>query len=206
VFPPEYWQTHTGQLAATGTAGTFVVKWIQVTPQQLQFYYVFLSTQHNQLQATARASHLANMTTASGLATTLQVLGQMRNYSIGVIHVAWVKNARQFIGLQLTVVSPAGVRVSRWQLTPLEQLLSDRLYHTTAGMEAYPGAASSLPEADWVPVVEGVQVVSYVKVIVPGQPVADRSYVFVRSGDPVTVKVISKAEYLAIAGSANFTP
>ena len=205
-FPPDNWQLQPGQLAATGTAGTFAVKWIQVTPQQLQFYYLFLSTQHNRLQATARASHLANMTAASGLATTVQDLGQIRDYSVGVMHVAWAKNTRQFIGLQLTTVSPTGVRVGTWQLRPLEQLLSDRLYHTAAGMEAYPGAASSLPEADWVPVVAGVQVVSYVKIVLPGQPAADRSYVFVRSGDPAMVTTISKAEYLSIAGSANFTP
>jgi hypothetical protein len=46
--------------------------------------------------------------------------------------------------------------------------------------------------------------VSYVKIILPGQPVAERSYVFVRSDDPLTVT--TKAEYLAIAGPENFTP
>jgi hypothetical protein len=48
--------------------------------------------------------------------------------------------------------------------------------------------------------------VSYVKVVLPGQPVADRSYVFVRSDDPSKVSMITKAQYLAIAGQVNFTP
>jgi hypothetical protein len=168
--------------------------------------YLFLSTQRNGLQATASASHLADMTAASGLATTVQLLGQIRDYSVGVIHVEWANNTSQFIGLQLTAVSPAEVRVGTWQLAPLQQLFSDPLYGRASGGEDYPIVASGLPEADWVPVVEGVQVVSYVKVMLSGQSVADRSYVFVRSDDPATVTTISKAEYLSLAGPANFTP
>jgi hypothetical protein len=195
------WQEQPGQLAATGSAGTFAVKWIQVTPQQIQFYYIFLSTQHNRLQATASASHLSNTTSARSLATTVQVLGQISGYSIGVIHVAWANHVNQLIGLQLTAVSPSGARTGTWQLTPLRQVISDP---HLVGRFQINTADSGLPEAGWFVAFQEAHTVSYVKIILPAQPVADRSYVFVRSDDPVTV--ITRAEYLAIAGPANFSP
>jgi hypothetical protein len=196
------WQEQPGQLAATGPAGSFAVKWIQVTPQQLQFYYIFLSTQHNSLQVTASASHLSNTTSARSLATTVQVLGQISGYSIGVIHVDWANHVNQLIGLQLTLVSPTGAPAATWQLTPLQQVSSDP--HPD-GRFQIDTSDSGLPEADWFVAHMGAHTVSYVKIILPGQPVADRSYVFVRSDDPLTVTVITKAEYLAIAGPENFT-
>jgi hypothetical protein len=65
--------------------------------------------------------------------------------------------------------------------------------------------SSTLPHAQWYgPVMQ--QMVSYVKVIIPGQPITDRTYVFVRADDPVKVNSITQAEYLAIAGPVNFTP
>lgn len=196
------WQEQPGQLAAMGPAGSFAVKWIQVTPQQLQFYYIFVSTKHNSLQATASASHLSN-TTSKSLATTVQVLGQISGYSIGVIHVDWANHVDQFIVLQLTLVSPTGARAGTWQLTPLQQVSSDP--HPD-GRFQIDTSDSGLPEADWFKAFMGAHTVSYVKIILPGQPVADRSYVFVRSDDPLTVIVITKADYLAIAGPENFTP
>jgi hypothetical protein len=198
---PIFWQTQPGQLAATGAAGTFAVKSILITPQQIQWYYVFLSKQHNRLQATASTSHLANTTAASSLATTVQLLGQISDYSIGVIHVDWADHVNQVIGLQLTAVSSTGARVGAWQLTLLQQVDPD----PNPGWFGINTGGSGLPEAVWRMVPMGGTTVSYVKVIIPGQPVADRSYVFVGSDDPVTVQVISKAEYLRIAGPANFT-
>jgi hypothetical protein len=133
-------------------------------------------------------------------------LGGINDYSIGVIHVDWTNNVNQLIGLQLTVVSPAGARAGAWQLTPLQQTRPDsNPGWVILNTDANP-SDTALPEAVWTTVVMGGTTVSYVKIILPGQPVADRSYVFEGSDDPATVKVISKAEYLRIAGPANFTP
>ena len=41
------------------------------------------------------------------------------------------------------------------------------------------------------------QMVSYVKVILPSQPITDRTCVFVRADGPLKVNSILKAEYLA---------
>lgn len=205
--PPVDWELQPGQAVATGAASTFALKWVEVTPQQLRFYYVWLSTPHNQLQAAASVSYPTNTSVVSSPPTSVQVLGQIGDYAVGVIHVDWAENVQQLIGLELTAVSASGVHVSTWHLTPLEQLHPDRLYHTGGGQMTMgvPPNEEGLPEAVWLEVVEGAHLVSYVKIVIPGQPVADRSYVFVNSDDPVTVTVISKAEYLSIAG-ANFTP
>ena len=206
--PPVDWEFQPGQFGATGAAGTFAVKWVEATPQQLRFYFVFLSTQHDQLQATARVSYPTNTSAASSPTTTVQVLGQIGDYAVGVIHVDWAENVQQLIGLELTAVSASGVSAGTWHLTPLEQLHPDRLYHASgSGRMTYnvPANESGLPEADWVAMPEGVHVVSYVKIALPGQSVADRSYVFVRSDDPVIVTTISKTEYLSIAGGGDFT-
>ena len=87
--PPVDWELQQGQLVATGVAGTFALKWVEVTPQQVRFYYVFLSTQHDQLQATASVSYPTNTSVMSSPPTTVQVLGQIGDYAVGSSHVDW---------------------------------------------------------------------------------------------------------------------
>jgi hypothetical protein len=118
--------------------------------------------------------------------------------------VARINHANHIIELQLTAVSPTGADVGTWHLAPFKQLIPDP--HPGSGWYGFNAITTSLPDVSWLDVVEGVHNVSYVKVIVPGQPVADRSYLFVSSDDPVKVMVITKAQYLSIAGPANFTP
>jgi hypothetical protein len=118
--------------------------------------------------------------------------------------VARINRANHLIELQLTAVSPTGADVDTWHLAPFKQLIPDP--HPGSGWYGLSAITTALPEVRWYDVVEGVHMVSYVKVIIPGQPIADRSYVFVSSDDPVKVLVITKAQYLSIAGPANFTP
>jgi len=210
--PPYPFAAQLDQMAATGTAGAFAFKAIDITPQQFRFYYVFESSQQSphplSLSVTASAELPTKSATKDTLATTIQVLGQIGAYTVGVVHVGRGQNVAQTIILKVQPKTAAGADVGApWRLTPMQQLMPEPHANTARGGLATTlnGAPGALPEAQWFGEVMP-QLVGYVKVIIPGQPVANRSYVFLRSDDPIVVTVITKAQYLAIAGAANFTP
>lgn len=93
--------------------------------------------------------------------------------------------------------------MTTWRLSPVKQLITQP--HANSARTGVGWDPVLLPEAQWSAEVMP-QLVSYVKVIIPGQPAADRAYIFLRSDDPVVVTIITKAQYLALAGSVNFTP
>jgi hypothetical protein len=217
--PPDVWQpAPSGQGFASGSAGAIALKWLEYTPQQFRLYYVFKpSDQGTQastpaqpvaLQVTGSASLPGSPTTpAIPLPVTSQTLGQIGAYTIGAIHIGRFDHTGQPVnraGQIITVaITPSLPGAATWRLSPIHQLIVEPHAQTArGGLGAYP---DGLPEAQWSPPVQA-QLVSYVKVILPGQPVADRSYVFVRSDDWVKVQVISKAQYIALAGGENFTP
>jgi len=177
---------------------------IEITPQQFRFYYVFKSASHASLHVIVSSVLPESPTTpAITLAATVQALGQIGAYTIGVIHVTRNNRSGQFVTLAIT---PSVAGAATWQLAPLQQRFpAPPPRHTRIGMWVTP---EGLPEAQWLgPVTEQeVTYLIYVKVVIPGQPVADRTYVFFQYDDPVVVKALTKAQYIAIAGSANFTP
>lgn len=199
--PPAIWEGQPNQGIAIGPAGTFALKFIEFTPKQFRFYYVFKTSHQAPLQVTASSAIPANTSMpVIPLATTVQTLGRISEYTIGVIHVQHLNRAGQIIMLAIT---PALAGAATWRLEPFKQLIMEPHSQTArGGIGVMP---VGLPEAQWSGEYQE-QLVSYVKVVIPGQPVADRTYVFLRSDDPVVVKVITKAQYIAIAGPANFTP
>ncbi|HLY31322.1 MAG TPA: hypothetical protein VKQ36_09855, partial [Ktedonobacterales bacterium] len=162
----------------------------------------------NGLQVTTSAALSSHPAATTSLTATNQTLGHIGAYTVGVIHVARRSQAGQIITLQIMPLTSSKVGSDiTWRLAPLRQIMAEprpskaRFELATDAS----GRSNGLPEAQWSGV-NKLQQVSYVKVVIQGQQVADRSYVFVRSDDPVVVKVITKAEYLAIAGPNNFTP
>ncbi len=206
--PPVYWQADLTQTFASGPAGAFALKWMEVTLRQFRFYYVFKPANPlSGLQVTANSSLPSQSSATTSLAATNQTLGQIRAYTVGVIHVARRSQAGQLITLQISPIAASGVTDTTWRLAPLRQIMdepSPSKARFNLATDAS-GHSNGLPEAIWSGV-DGVQQVSYLKVVMPGQPVSQRSYIFVRSDDPVTVNVITESEYLAVAGPANFTP
>ncbi|MEO7002410.1 MAG: hypothetical protein ABI068_11355 [Ktedonobacterales bacterium] len=201
VPPPIVWQMQPHQSFASGPVGTFALEFVDFTPQQFRFYYAFKSPHQADLRVSASSS-LAGRGAASvmALATTVQPLGQIGDYAIGVIHVEHINRAGQIISLAIT---PTVANAITWQLAPFKQLIVEPHAQTARGGIGI--MAEGLPEVQWSGELEE-QLASYVKVVIPGQPVTNRTYVFVRSDDPVVVQVITKVQFIAIAGSANFTP
>jgi len=201
---PQFFEIQPTQLFVTGAAGAFAVEMTDITPEQFRFYYVFHAAQPTSLRVMASAEAATDPSAPIQLATTDQTLGQIGAYTVGVVHVTRGQNVAQTITLEITPSTASGTSIGViWHLAPLKQLIPTQ-QHTwvSGGATTNPNA---LPDAQWSPQVMSQQV-SYVKIIMPGELAASRAYVFLRSDDPVTVTVITKAEYLAIAGSANFTP
>jgi hypothetical protein len=201
--PPIIWVLQPTQISAMGPAGMLAVKWIDITPKQFRFYFIFDAPKRSTLLMSANATMQSNPSSTTRLTSSVQVLGEIGSYMVGVMHVARTNRVGQIIDLQITPVSPTQASLSSWSLAPLKQVSQD--WHADSAWYEFNGRNNALAEATWYgPVME--QLVSYVKVILPGQSVADRSYVFVRSDDPAKVSAITKAEYMAIAGAVNFTP
>jgi len=204
--PPQLWQVQLNQTFVTGTEGAFAIKWIGITPQQFRFYFVF-TTDHDRNLRVAASSLLptqsSDATIVIPLLTTVQTLGQLGSYTVGVAQVERRSQVGQTITLAITPVALAGADAPTWRLSPMKQLRVET--HVATSRSWLTTNPNGLSEVEWSPSFMS-QKVSYVKVIIAGQAVSDRSYVFVRSDDPVVVKVMSKADYLAIAGPANFIP
>jgi hypothetical protein len=207
--PPDVWQpSPPGQGFASGPAGAIAVKFIEFTPLQFRVYYVFkLSSQAASqtspvtLRVTASSSLSASPSTpVVPLTSAIQTLGQIGDYTIGVMHIKHLNRAGQVITLAITPALPGA---ATWHLSPIHQLIYQTHADTATG--AAGGYPDALSEAQWYGPVQA-QLVSYVKVVIPGQPIADRTYVFVRSDDWVNVQAITKAQYIALAGTGNFTP
>lgn len=201
--PPFPFAERLSEMSASGAAGSFALKMIDINPYQFRFYYVFKSPQPIGLRVATIAELTASPTTIP-LTTSVQVLGHIGAYTAGVIHVTRARNSAQTITLYITPFATSGsVAFPTWSLAPMSQLNgSADAARIWGGLGANP---NDMPEAQWSPPVM-TQEVSYLRVVISGQPAASRSYVFVRSDDPVRVTVLSKAEYLAIAGTVNFTP
>src|SRR6185437_3524184 len=177
--PPIVWDNPPpGQGFASGPVGAIALKFIEFTPPQFRVYYVFkLSSQADPqthpvtLQVTASSSLSASPSTSVvPLTSAIQTLGQIGDYTIGVMHIAHLNRAGQVITLAITPALPGA---ATWHLSPIHQLIYQTHADTATG--AAGGYPDALSEVQWYGPVQA-QLVSYVKVIIPGQPVADRTY------------------------------
>ncbi len=204
--PLHIWQVQLDQTYVKGDEGALEIKWIEITPQQLRFYYVFTSNHDFNLRmiaSSAPPTESPDATIATPLAMIVQTLGRLGSYEVGVAQVEHRSHVGQTIALAITPVPLSGTSVTTWRLAPLKQLRPEP--HVATTRSVLRTNSNGLSEAQWHgPVM--AQLVSYATIILPGQLAADRSHVFVRSDDPVVVAVITEAEYLAFAGLANFTP
>lgn len=204
--PLHIWQVQLDQTYVKGAEGALEIKWIEITPQQLRFYYVFTSNHSINLRVVASSAlptESSDATIVTLLATTVQTLGRLGSYEVGVAQVEHRSQSGQTITLAITLVPLSGTSVTTWRLAPLKQLRPEP--HVSTTRSVLRTNSNELSEAQWYgPVM--AQLVSYATVILPGQLAADRSHVFVRSDDPVVVAVITEPEYLAFAGLASFTP
>jgi hypothetical protein len=187
-----------GQTFVQNSNGTFSIKWITINPREFHFFYAF-SSPH---KGTPRimATSISRTDIPISLITSVQTLGQLGPFTVGVVHVFRFSRVGQMIELQ---IMPPGENKASLRLEPLKQLTAETSENTENG-EIYPGVGG-LPEVDFNgPVMR--ESVAYFRGPASNQQKSSRSYVFLRMDDPVVVSVITQAQYISIAGAENFKP
>lgn len=127
----------------------------------------------------------------SNLAATVRTLGRLGPYIISVLHVKRSSYAGQVLSLQIT---PPGESRFTWSLMPLEQVSQEA--HENTAYYGFFLDTTTLNEVSWhEPAMD--QQVSYLEYTAK----MGQAYLFLKRGDPSVVLVITRSEYLSIAGS-----
>lgn len=194
--PPIYWQIQPGQASAQNAAGDFELEYITITPKKFRFFYA-LRANHQGLPHVKVSSYIQSSPDALiTLPTTVQSLGQLGPWNVGVIHTIGLNRTHQIILLQ--VFAP-GERTIAWHLEPLIQLRDDARGGILWSNPININQVGHSTIYWYGPVMQ--EQVAFFRYTALRKPPA---YIFVRIDDPTTVQIISKAQYLAIAGKQNF--
>lgn len=197
--PALNWERYQGQFLAQNTEGTFSIKYMDITNREFRFFYAFRS-HHGGIPNVEVVSYPAsNPGAVTKLVTTVQSLGYLDGFNVGVVHARGLNRVGQIIALQIT---PLGKNTPTLRLAPLKQLLNYS-FDSTRIYEGFPIEQTGLPGIFWYGPVKMEQV-AFFKNTVSNPPGGHATYIFVRLDDSIVVKVITQEEYLAIAGQQNF--
>ncbi|MEO6888715.1 MAG: hypothetical protein ABI456_05985 [Ktedonobacteraceae bacterium] len=198
---PTVWVLQPQQTLRQSPQGTFYLPFIRITPRELQFFYAFSAHKHGKLHVEAASTAASTSTASTPLATTLQPLGQIEEFSISVLHIAYLDRAGQFITLRITL---PGESSPTWSLSPLQQIIKEPLpgdaFYAFPSQDpgAFPPIAMELPL--------GKGRAGYVRKATSMLPLSRRSYVFFQAADASQVRVLTKAEYLSLTGTKSVVP
>lgn len=196
VLQPIYWQIQLGQASARNATGDFELKYIILNQNEFRFFYAMQANHqglpHVKVSSYVQSTHGVFIT----LSATVQSLGQLGSWNIGVIHTTSLNRTHQIILLQ--IVAP-GERTITWHLEPLIQLRDDPRGSILWRNPVNVNQAEYSTIYWYGPVMQ--EQVAFFRYTALRKPPA---YIFVRIADPITVQVINKAQYLAIAGKQNF--
>ena len=185
------WNIRSDQLSFKSADGLFALKWVAITPQEFHFFYAFQFREPGNPRIVVKSYAASRPQSTSNLAITVQPLGQLGPYTISVLHVKRSSYAGQVLSLKIT--SPGESRFT-WSLTPLEQV-SQETHENTAYYGFFLDTAT-LNEVSWhEPAMD--QQVSYLEY----KAKMGQAYLFLKRGDPSVVTVITRSEYLSIAGT-----
>ncbi len=192
---PIYWQIQPGQASAQNATGDFELEYITITQKEFRFFYAVQSNHQGLLHVKVFSYIQSSPNALTALPTTVQSLGQLGPWNVGVIHTTGLNRTHQIIRLQ--VFAP-GERTITWQLEPLIQLRDDPRGGIWTDLTSIKQAGHST--IYWYGPVMQEQVAFFRYTALRKPP----AYIFVRIADPTTVQIINKAQYLTIAGKQNF--
>ncbi len=191
------WQIQPGQASAQNATGDFELEYIILNQKEFRFFYAVRPNHHQGLLHVKVFSYIQSYPNVlTDLAATVQPLGQLGPWNVGVIHTTGLNRTHQIILLQ--VFAP-GERTITWHLEPLIQLRDDPrggiLWRNPININQ-----AGYSTIYWYGPVMQEQVAFFRYTALRKPP----AYIFVRIADPTTVQIINKAQYLAIAGKQNF--
>jgi len=190
--PPIVWELEKDQTIARNGAGTFAVEYIDVTKKEFRFFYAFSSQYQGSPRIEVISSPPSGSKAVMQLITAVQPLGSLDSFNVGVIHAPLLDRAGQLLTIQITM---PGQHTPTWHLAPLKQLLKEPNPSNPAYYGLYLDQTKFPSITFYGPVME--QQVAFFRDAAP-------DYIFLRLGSTGPVQIITKAEYLAIAGPKNF--
>lgn len=194
-----YWQVQPGQTSVQNAAGDFELEYGILNQKEFRFFYA-MRANHQGLPHVKVSSYIQSSPNAFiPLPATVQSLGQLGPWNVGVIHTTGLNRTHQIILLQ--IVAP-GERTITWHLEPLIQLRDDSRGGISTDLWRNPINVNQVGYSTiyWYGPVMQEQVAFFRYTALRKPP----AYIFVRIADPSTVQIINKAQYLAIAGKQNF--
>jgi hypothetical protein len=202
--PPKVWILQQGQTHLQTSQEVLCLKHITITGKEFQFFYAMKANQEGSPDVLVISSSVplggASFAPRTQLRATLQSLGSLGEYEVGVIHASWLNQPGQIILLQITFPG----RKAHWQLAPLKQVTDEP--HMGKSRHELIANLTELPEVKWYGPVTKARVAFFSRRDAAGQPIPGISPVFLRMDDPMLVTTISQAEYLSLAGLRNFAP
>jgi putative zinc finger protein len=123
VPPPIVWITQQHYMLVQNGTEVFTLKEIEITTQkEIRFYYVFKSSYQKPFHVTADSALSTGQGQNISLSATVQPLGTIDSYDIGIIHVQYLDRAGQTVTLHITSSAMGNVN---WHLSPLKQLIAE---------------------------------------------------------------------------------
>ncbi len=199
------WMYQYNQASLQHSHDEFSLKEIEITSQEFHFFYAYTFS-HPGLPSVTTTSNLeGNSALPLQLETRVQPLGVLGNVNIGVIHARLVNRVNQSIELH---ISPPGDSTQHWILAPLKQWIN----------EPHPGSSTysfwdlhpigiptiAFSEPIYGPSINGL--VAYFRLIQSAHSTSQPVYLFLRMDHPTLVSLITKKQFLAIAGPGNLQP
>lgn len=199
VPAPIVWTTQQSMLVQN-SAGVLAIKEIEITTQkEFRFYYVFQSSHQGTIHVTAASSLNTTQTQPIILSATVQSLGIIDGFSVGVIRVHYLDRAGQTIALRIT---SSGSGNASWQLTPLKQLIAEP--HPEGGsFYSFPIDQHLFSEIIWSGPISGVAGPSQQSMVAYFKNAASTHYIFLQVDYAGEVAVITKEECVQLVGAQN---
>ncbi len=195
------WTYQYGQASLQHSHDEFTLKEIDITSQEFHFFYAYTFSHPGFPSITTTSNLEGNPALPLQLETRVQPLGVLGNVNIGVIHARLINRVNQSIVLH---ISPPGDSTQHWQLAPLKQTINEP--HPGGFIERFsdlhPLAIPTI--AFSVPITTGQ--VAYFRLIQPTHSTSQPVYLFLRIDHPTLVSLITKKQFLAIAGPGNLQP
>ncbi len=193
---PHLWEIQPGQTLAQSSEGIMCIKYIAITPDELQFFYILKSRQRSIPHIIALSS-LMLPARQTRLIAKVQILGQLEEYDSGVIHVAYTSQPGQIILLQMSLTSN---HHSSWQLAPLKQVNDDP--HKSTSWMGMLTDCNAFPEVEWYGPMKKEQV-SLFRKNKPEHRGENIPHIYFRMDDPVQISLLTQDEYRTIVGLEN---
>ena len=195
------WMYQYGQASLQHSHDEFSLKEIDITSQEFHFFYAYTFSHPGFPSITTTSNLEGSSALPLPLETRVQPLGVLGTVSVGVIHARLFNRVNQSIELH---ISPPGDSTQHWKLAPLKQSINDP--HPGGFIDSFSDLhPPGIPTITFnVPITTGQ--VAYFRLIQPAHSTSQPVYIFLKMDQPTLVSLITKEQFLAIAGPGNLQP